>query len=217
MPMSDLFDKVYFETAYREYERQNPPKKMEFYRQLVCRVTKSLSKPRVLEIGCAFGKFLSTLDPNWDLYGIDVSEYAVNQARKKLPDAHLFACDATEIALEETFDVIAAFDVMEHIPDLERLAESIASRLTPSGCFIFVVPVYDGFLGPIIHYLDKDTTHLHKDSRHFWLTWVNRHFHVEQWYGVLRYLLPWGQYIHWSSRSARRWTPAIVVIARIKD
>jgi len=214
--MDEPFERAYFEEAYRDYERQNPPKKMEFYRQLVCRVTKSLSKPRVLEIGCAFGKFLSTLDPNWELYGTDVSEYALSQARKTLPHVRLLLCSATEMSFEKTFDVIAAFDVIEHISDLERLAATVSSTLTLSGRFIFIVPVYDGPFGPIIRHLDNDRTHLHKASRDFWLTWANRHFHVEGWYGVLRYLLPWGQYIHWSSRSARRWTPAIAVIAQKK-
>ena len=214
--MSEPFEKSYFETAYRDYERQNSPKKMEFYRRLVCTVTKSIAKPRILEIGCAFGKFLSTLDPNWDLYGIDVSEYALNQARKRLPEVQLLSCSATEIPFEEKFDIIAAFDVIEHIADLQQLAETISSRLILSGRFIFVVPVYDGPIGLIVRHLDKDPTHLHKASRNFWLTWANLHFYVEQWYGILRYLLPWGSYIHWSSQLARRWTPPIAVIARKK-
>src|SRR3972149_3054884 len=158
MSMDELFGKSYFEKVYRDYERQNPAKKIEFYHRLVSEATKSISKPRVLDIGCAFGGFLSSLDPNWELYGIDVSEYAVNKAREKLPKAHILVSNAMKIPFEKTFDVITAFDVIEHIQDLDQAAKSISLRLAPHGSFIFVVPVYDGPTGPIIRNLDKDTT-----------------------------------------------------------
>jgi len=208
------FGQSYFERTYRNYEQQNPPRKMKFYRDLVAEATRAVSKPRVLDVGCAFGTFLSHLDTSWDLYGIDVSDYAVSKARENLPHAHLACSSAMDIPFQESFDVITAFDVIEHLPDLDRTAASISSKLALNGSFIFAVPVYDGPLGPIVRALDHDATHVHKESREFWLTWARRHFGVEDWQGILRYLLPGGVYVHWPTRVARRWTPAIVVSAR---
>jgi SAM-dependent methyltransferase len=178
--------------------------------------TRTISKPRVLDIGCAFGTFLSHLDPAWDLYGIDLSDHAVSKARENLPHAHIVRSSAMDIPFQESFDVITAFDVIEHLPDLDRTAVLISSKLAVNGSFIFVVPVYDGPLGPVVRALDHDPTHIHKASRDFWLAWAQRHFGVEDWRGILRYLMPWGTYIHWPTRVARHWTPAIVVSARRK-
>ncbi|MBI3611289.1 MAG: class I SAM-dependent methyltransferase [Nitrospirae bacterium] len=211
------FEEDYFRTAYKNYDRQNPSYKMDFYHRLVITALPSVSKPRVLDMGCAFGKFLSSLNPDWSLYGVDSSSHAVAEAHKRLPHAHLSVSSATEIPFEGRFDVITAFDVIEHIPDLEQVAETVAKRLNPEGRFIFVVPVYDGPLGPVIRILDRDPTHLHKASRDFWLAWADRHFGIEQWCGITRYLLPGGFYFHWPTRLARRWAPAIAVIARPKS
>jgi len=114
------------------------------------------------------------------------------------------------------FDIIVAFDVLEHIMELETIPENIASKLNPGGYFIFVVPVYDGPTGPIIRKLDHDTTHRHKRSRFFWLAWVSSHFTVCQWQGVFRYLFPFGGYLHVPTKLLRRMAPAIAVVARKK-
>src|SRR5207247_1900153 len=103
-----------------------------------------------------------------------------------------------------------------HIDDLDALAGEITAHLTDRGIFMFVVPVYDGPLGPLVHALDHDPTHIHKKARRFWLDWANRHFEVVDWWGLVRYLLPIGPYIHWPTRAWRSVAPAIAVVARRK-
>ena len=140
--------------------------------------------------------FLSSIGPLWQRFGIDASEFALCRARKRVPEAHLTVSDAAKLPFKGAFDIIVAFDVLEHIMELETIPENIASKLNPGGYFIFVVPVYDGPTGPIIRKLDHDTTHRHKRSRFFWLAWVSSHFTVCQWQGVFRYLFPFGGYLH---------------------
>ena len=159
---------------------------------------------------------ISRCNSDWDLFGIDVSEYAADKAREALPTARIEISSIMNIPYEGYFDVITAFDVMEHLKDLNQAAISIVSKLTLNGSFIFVVPVYDGPFSPLIRNLDKDITHIQRESRKFWLEWVDRNFHLESWCGILRYLLPGGFYIHWPTRIFRHWTPAIAVIARRK-
>jgi hypothetical protein len=90
----------------------------------------------------------------------------------------------------------------------------VAGALAVGGIFLFVVPVYDGPLGPVVRLLDKDPTHVHQKSRAFWLGWASRRFTVLDWWGLTRYLLPGGLYVNWPSRLARRVSPAIAVVAR---
>ena len=75
------FSEEYFTGNYRSYVRQNPIKKMEFYRRLLKdRHLHGLSSPSVLDLGCAFGRFLGSMPGTWRRFGLDISEFAVRQA-----------------------------------------------------------------------------------------------------------------------------------------
>ena len=208
------FEREYFETVYRDYSRQNPPRKLRFYRGLVEGVAPRDRPARVLDVGCAFGAFLSSLDPTWERFGTDVSRFAVEKAATAVPGATFAVSDIDKIPFPGPFDVITAFDVIEHIPSLEAVAATVNSLLRPGGHFVFVVPVYDGVTGPLIRMLDKDETHVHKDSRDFWLDWASRNFTVLEWRGLLRYLVQGLGYVHITTRILRRFTPAIAVVTR---
>jgi SAM-dependent methyltransferase len=208
------FEREYYETSYRNYARQNPPRKLAFYRRLVERAAAGIPNPSVLDVGCAFGAFLGALDPRWRRFGADVSQFAIEQARVAVPGATFACAGFGEIPFGERFDVVTAFDVIEHVPSLDMVASVVHSRLREGGHLIFVVPVYDGPTGPIIRHLDKDVTHLHKRSRDFWLLWAREKFVVLEWWGVYRYLFPGGYYAHHPTRVWRRLTPAIAVLAR---
>ncbi len=211
------FEREYFESNYRNYERQNPPWKLRFYRDLTERVAPMDRPPRVLDIGCAFGAFLSALDPRWERYGADVSQFAIDRAKQSVPGATFARADFGDVPFPGPFDVITSFDVIEHVPSLDRVASLVRSKLAPGGHLIFVVPVYDGPTGPIVRLLDQDETHVHRTSRGFWLEWAGRHFTVVDWWGIYRYLLPGGLYAHLPTRRLRQFTPAIAVVARNKS
>ena len=208
------FERDYFEKTYRNYSRQNPRRKLRFYRKIVERVAPRDRTPRILDIGCAFGAFLSELNPEWKRFGMDVSGFAIDRAAQAQPGATFARADITDIPFPGPFDIITALDVIEHVPSLEQAASSIKAKLSPEGLFMFVVPVYDGPTGPLVHLLDRDETHLHKQSRNFWLRWAEERFVLVEWCGLLRYLLPGGYYVHVTTRALRRFTPAIAVVAR---
>jgi len=143
-----------------------------------------------------------------------VSRFATEQAAQAVPDATFAQADIDTIPFPGLFDVITAFDVIEHVPSLELVASTVRSKLSPGGHFIFVVPVYDGPTGPIVRLLDKDETHVHKVSRGSWLGWAGHNFTLVEWCGIYRYLVPGLGYLHLPTRLWRRWTPAIAVVAR---
>ncbi len=211
---SGAFERDYFEKVYRNYARQNPKRKLHFYRGIVEDVAPRDRAPRILDIGCAFGAFLSELDPSWQRFGMDVSQFAIERATERVPGASFAKADFGSIPFAGRFDVITAFDVIEHVPSLESVTDSVRSKLSPTGHFLFVVPVYDGLTGPIVHLLDRDETHVHKRSRRFWLRWAEERFEVVSWWGLLRYLLPGGYYVHAVTRALRPFTPAIAILTR---
>ena len=209
-----MFEEEYYRDYYPDYERQNPERKLRHYVEAVRETLAGMPRPKVLDIGCAFGRFLSALDPTWRGYGVDVSTHAVDWAKDHVEGAQFAVIGDETIPFDEHFDAITAWDVIEHVPDLDQIASEIQTHLKPNGAFVFVVPVYDGPLGPIVRALDGDPTHIHKNSRRFWLDWAARHFEVETWWGIFRYLIPSGPYLHYPSHPLRRIAPAILIRAR---
>jgi len=215
--MNVAFEKEYFAQNYRDYAKHNPPAKMRFYGELVESAAPQRAERRILDVGCAFGTFLGSLDDRWRKYGLDQSQHAIEHARENLPQGTFAVGSAIEIPFDEQFDAICSFDCLEHVEDLEAVRSNIIAHLAGDGAFVFVVPVYDGPTGPIIHFLDRDPTHVHKRDRWFWLSWAERSFEIREWWGVYRYLLPGGIYAHLPTRRFRRWTPAIAVVASRRE
>ena len=217
---SEMYGEAYYSTTYRDYFRQNPVRKLEFYRSVVERYAPQHRPLRVLDVGCGLGSFLANLrasDPDQtrlNLTGIDVSEFAVAANAATYPAETFQVCAAEDIAsLGQAFDVVTAFDVLEHLHDPDGAASAVSQSLTEAGTFIFVVPVYDGLLGPVVRLLDKDETHVQLRSRQSWLDWAASHFTVTGWLGIFRMLTPWNHYVHLPTRRLRKIAPAILITA----
>jgi SAM-dependent methyltransferase len=104
--------------------------------------------------------------------------------------------------------VVVAWDVLEHIPDLDDALGVLHARLEPSGVLVAVVPVYDGPLGWLVERLDRDPTHVAKWTRRQWVAALERHgFEVLATGGVLRRLMFGRWYVH-LTRPARLWRRA---------
>ena len=208
----------YFSEAYRDYCRQSPDRKFDHYLNVI--ITDAGSGPLdLLDVGCGPGAFLArtkTIYPDWHLSGIDIQEAAVRQASAAVPGAEIRVASASGQSFPSgAFDVITAWDSIEHVEDIDRVGKAIRAMLTPTGLFFFVVPVYDGVTGPLIRRLDKDPTHIHRESRGFWLNWAAEWFEVIRWHGIYRYLLPTGWYVHMPTRTLRNHTAAVLVGCRV--
>ncbi len=208
------FDRDYFETQYRDYARQNPPRKLDFYVAAAGRAVQEVARPRVLDIGCAFGLFLQRLGDRWDRTGVDASAYAIGRARATVPGVRFEVSPPGAMPVEGPFDLITAFDVLEHVAALDETLAWIARNLAPRGELLFVVPVYDGPAGLLVRLLDRDPTHVHKQGRGFWLRAAGRHLDPVDWVGVFRYLVAGRFYAHAAARAWRRFSPAIACRAR---
>lgn len=213
------FDQSYYANYYPDHDRKNTPRKLAYYRDTLARVLPpgQPAAAKVLDLGCAFGSFVAALDPAWQAYGTDVSEFAIGRARTLVPHATFAVMRDGTIPFDERFAAITAWDVLEHIPDLDHAAADVREHLVAGGVFAFAVPVYDGPLGALVNRLDKDATHINRFPRRFWLDWAQRHFGLVEWCGAFRYLLPGGYYIHWASAALRYMSPAVVVVTRRKE
>ena len=107
------FESAYFATNYSDYLAQNPLRKMQYYRRVIERNLTPGVPRRIHDIGCAFGRFLSTLDNHWEICGSDVSRTAIAQAAKAVPRGLFKVAAASEEAVfPGKFGVVTAFDVI---------------------------------------------------------------------------------------------------------
>ncbi|MBI5516982.1 MAG: class I SAM-dependent methyltransferase [Deltaproteobacteria bacterium] len=95
---------------------------------------------RLLDLGCAAGYFLeAALARGFDPYGVEPS----GDARGKVSSAlagRVFP-DVSAVRDKAPFDVITAWDVLEHLADPLAAVRALAPLLRPGGLFAAVVPV----------------------------------------------------------------------------
>ncbi len=95
------------------------------------------------EIGCGTGFALSGISDNFpdlDLYGSEALLHGLKFASERVPHSTLFQMDARNIPFKEEFEVIGAFDVLEHILEDKIVLEQIYKALKPGGGLILTVP-----------------------------------------------------------------------------
>jgi len=128
-----LYNEKYFST------RSRPPmwiRRGEF-------IIEKFHPKSVLDVGCAYGELVKGLnDMGVDAYGIDGSEYAINNSdpsiRSKLFKVNLnsdkFPFD------DKTFDVVGSFYSVEHIHDINFFAQELSRTLKDNGIAWFLTP-----------------------------------------------------------------------------
>lgn len=98
---------------------------------------------RFLEVGCGTGYVLSGIKgafPEMQLYGSEIYTAGLGFAAMRADNALLFQMDAREIPFKDEFDVIGAFDVLEHIEEDERVLQQFYRAVRPGGGIVLTVP-----------------------------------------------------------------------------
>lgn len=112
----------------------------------------ALAKPdgsptRILDIGAGVGNDLPALSSRGDVDILDVDE----RAMAMIPDALVhrkIVADAGALPFEnETYDIVVAFDVLEHIKDDAAAIGEILRVLARGGWFLATVPAFPGLFG----------------------------------------------------------------------
>ena len=205
----------YYAENYRNYRRQNSERKLEFYMKLMARWIPAGS--RIFELGSGLGLFLQKAATHYDCIGCELNPYGAETSRARVPNVIVHEGSFECIPTDPPVQAVVAWDVLEHISDLERALEAIHSRLPPGGFLIGVVPVYDTLLGPITRLLDRDPTHVWKLSRHNWLARLRSHgFELVDWGGIIRKLVGRRYYLHitWPQFFLHRCSSAIYFVGR---
>jgi SAM-dependent methyltransferase len=98
---------------------------------------------RYLEIGCGTGFVLQALGARFPALSMTASEVFVDGlpfAASRVPRARLLQMDARRLPFVEHFDLIGAYDVLEHIDEDETVLAAMHDALRPGGGVLLTVP-----------------------------------------------------------------------------
>ncbi len=96
-----------------------------------------------LEIGCGTGYVLSGIrqaHPQMKLRGSEIYTAGLGFASSRARGADLMQMDARKMPFFEEFDVIGAFDVLEHIMEDEAVLSQMHESVKPGGGILVTVP-----------------------------------------------------------------------------
>jgi len=107
---------------------------------------------RVLEVGCATGDILESLEPQEGV-GLDISPAMIELAARKHPGLAFRVHDLMQGPIDERFDYVVAADVAEHVPDLDTMMGSLAGMLTDRG--VAIVVTANPRWAPVLHLAER--------------------------------------------------------------
>lgn len=108
-----------------------------------------------LEVGCGTGFVLSGVSrefPGATLLGSEIFTAGLGFAAARLPSVKFIQMDARNIPYRDEFDVIGAFDVLEHIEDDVTVLREIRAALKTDGFLFITVPQHGWLWSPVDEY-----------------------------------------------------------------
>ncbi|RLJ08800.1 MAG: hypothetical protein DRP13_01925 [Candidatus Aenigmatarchaeota archaeon] len=149
-------------------------------------IRKYKTQGKLLDIGCAYGFWTKfSRKKGFSSMGCDISDFAISQARKRFPDLEFFQMDIQKKLgfPGNEFDVVTAFDVLEHCKNLDGALQEVKRVLKPDGFFLASIPDTDFF--PPEN--DKDPTHVwHMNFPEWKKVFHRNNFRVEE-----THVFPW--------------------------
>jgi SAM-dependent methyltransferase len=95
----------------------------------------------VLDVGCGYGRVAGAFcDAGYDYTGIDVSDVAIEAARRREPRGSYRVGSALEVPLDRRYDLVCLLFVLVHFVDdgeWRRLLTRLAGALTDGGAILF--------------------------------------------------------------------------------
>jgi ubiquinone/menaquinone biosynthesis C-methylase UbiE len=137
-----LLDVNAYDLAYHDIYRAHRKRKLRTAAVRLNRIARYLDnrRPKLLDVGCSLGATIEQAGRcGWDAHGVDISEDAVQYCR----DRGLASTVTAGLALpfpDRTFDVLTAWHVIEHVPDVAVTLAEWRRVLKPGGLLVIETP-----------------------------------------------------------------------------
>jgi cyclopropane fatty-acyl-phospholipid synthase-like methyltransferase len=117
---------------------------------------------KILELGCGTGRFITQLKNNYETYGIDISAYAIDEAKRRNQSTVFLNRSLEQSDLFSIkFDAIVAINTLEHLSDSEMMLEKLHTNLRQNGFLFIHLPVASNkFSKFLLNRFYHDQTHV---------------------------------------------------------
>lgn len=164
------FEKEYFTQVYNY---RTPERDRVFQYHLHTILAKVPKVNKLLDVGCGLGYFLAKCKAH-DIAtsGIDISSYAVQKAKDRTKSDAVYRLDASSERWPYNagmFDVVTAFDVVEHVRDARFLLQEAYRVVKPGGLVYVTTQNNQGNFGRLVEqFFPDDPTHINKKNAGAW-------------------------------------------------
>jgi 2-polyprenyl-3-methyl-5-hydroxy-6-metoxy-1,4-benzoquinol methylase len=119
---------------------------------------------RLLEIGCAYGFFLDAARTRgYDVAGVELSKGAADHAREAL-GLSVFSGQLEDAPFDGRFDVICAWDTLEHVPDPVAFWRAVRTLIAEDGVILFSTPYFSSLPSRLL----RERWWTLKPTEHIW-------------------------------------------------
>jgi 2-polyprenyl-3-methyl-5-hydroxy-6-metoxy-1,4-benzoquinol methylase len=149
--MLNYAETEYAEGVYGEYVGAREMKLAHFAARM------DLMRPRVrvgtlLDVGCSCGYFMEVaMREGFEVRGLEFSQHAIDAARPEVR-ARIIRTSVNELSgeHEQAYDVITAFDIIEHLERPLEFLQHARRLLRPGGVIVISTPDADHWLRPLM-------------------------------------------------------------------
>lgn len=137
----------------------------------------SSSPRKLLEMGCGLGHLLGLLQDDFHCVGIDLIDFSIEQTRINAPKAEAYQMSADDLSAfeDQSFSVVVALHLVEHLPNPEHTIQQVNRILKPGGLWLFATPHPDYILRRFKDRendaIGKDKTHINVHPPQQWRSW----------------------------------------------
>lgn len=144
----EALDRYYSEQYFKEGNYKEDKLREASYKTEIKEIISIIGdKGKFLDVGAAYGKFLSLLPDTFEKYGLEYSKDAV-KAGVKMFKVNLKHGTLPETDFNEKFDIVHFRGVLEHLPDPNANIKKAYEILKDNGWLILnIVPNIDGPVG----------------------------------------------------------------------
>lgn len=143
------YDEKYFDRHFASsfYRRYVALRNKFIHRE----VTRFIPSGIFLEIGFGDDNLLRLFKNDFDVFGLDISKFAVKAITQKYNPAHFKVCDISKetIPFNKQFNVICAINTIEHLSNPEFGLKNIYNALGTGGIFLVYMPTEKQLFIPI--------------------------------------------------------------------
>lgn len=116
---------------------------------LISRLLRDLEVRSILEIGVGEGALGARLATRYEYVGVELDQTSFRKARSRIePHGEVLHGDLSAVEPERMFDLVCAFEVLEHIEDDVGSLREWRDKITPGGWLLLSVPAYQRRFGP---------------------------------------------------------------------